>query len=186
MSRNVKRACVLVLMFLVVSSAKAQHFEATHWAGKKHGAILAIPRGVAEELAASARDFATFRDPQWEILTIVQIGAATADAETSLYNLRRSPSIREIGISRYVIGTRPDAHKYVIAGIIEITVEAVAGHYLRNHRLRNYGPEEPRQKWYWRAVWTLPQSLSIYEHAQATVHNTRVNLGCDPASLHCY
>jgi hypothetical protein len=179
---------VLVLMFLAVSSAKAQHFEAARWAGKKHGAILAIPRGVGGELGATARDFATFHDPQWEILTIAQIGAATADAETSLYNLRHAPSMREIGISRYVIGTRPDAHKYIIAGIIEITVEALAGHYLRNHYsrdngLRNYGP---KQKWYWRAVWTLPQSLSIYEHAQATMHNTRVNLGCDPAGLHCY
>lgn len=175
-----KRVSVFVLMFLITSTAKAQRFETARPAGKEHGSI---PRGVVTEIAASARDFATFRDPQWEILTIAQIGAASADAETSLYNLRHSPSIREVGPSRFVIGAHPDAHKYIIAGIIEITVAAVAGHYLRNRNLHNYGGT---QKWYWRSLWSLPQSLSIYEHVQGTVYNTRLNLGCDAAGLHCY
>jgi hypothetical protein len=56
-----------------------------------------------------------------------------------------------------------DAHKYIIGGILEIGIEAVTTHYLRNH--------DPTRKWYWRALWTLPQSLSVYGHARAAIHN---------------
>jgi hypothetical protein len=176
--KSMKDISAFVLVFLIASSVSAQHFEAAQAAGKEHGAILAIPRGVAGEIGASARDFATFRDKQWKILTLAQIGAASFDTETSLYNFRRSPTIREIGVSRFVIGARPDAHKYIIAGMIEITVEAVAGHFLRNHG--------PTRKWYWRYIWTLPQSFSLCEHMQSGMHNTGVNLGCDPLGQHCY
>ena len=193
------RIARLVLVFVFACNAGAQQFEAAQppakelfepvqpgWreriepaqsAGKTHGVLVAIPLGVAGEVAATARDFATFHDKQWTILTFAQIGAATADAQTSLYNLRHCPTCREVGASRFVVGSSPDAHKYAIAGLVEITVEAVAAHYLRSHG--------PTQKWYWRLVWTLPQTLSIYGHAQAAYHNTGVNLGCGAVGQHC-
>jgi hypothetical protein len=174
---NMKHISALALVLLIASSARAQHFENARPAGKEHGALLAIPRGVAGEVAATAKDFATFRDKQWEILTFVQIGAASADAETTLYNLHHCATCQEAGVSRYIVGSRPDAHKYIIAGMIEITVEAVAGHYLRNHG--------PVRKWYWRYIWTLPQTFSLYEHAQGSMHNIGVNLGCGPLGQPC-
>jgi len=173
-----KQFFVFALVLLFASSAAAQRFEAPRASGREHGGLFAVPRGVAGEVAKTARDFATFRDKQWEILTFAQIGAASADAETSLYNLRNDPSIREIGVSRFLIGSRPDAHKYIAAGLVEIMVEATAGHYLRNHG--------PVQKWYWRAIWTLPQSFSLYEHTQASIHNSQVTLSCDAAGQQCH
>ncbi len=167
----------LVLVLLIATNAGAQQFVPAQPSGKEHSGLFAIPHGVAGEIAATAHDFATFRDKQWEILTIAQIGAASADAETSLYNFSRCADCREVGFSRYFLGSRPDAHKYIVAGLVEITAEAVAGHYLRNHG--------PTQKWYWRIVWSLPQSLSLYGHAQASIHNARVNLGCDAAVPEC-
>jgi hypothetical protein len=189
---NMKHISAFVLVFLIASSARAQHlpvpaspaggrpagFENARPAGKEHGGLFAIPRGVAGEVAATAKDFARFRDKQWEILTFAQIGAASADAGTTLYNLRHCATCQEIGVSRLVIGSRPDAHKYIIAGMIEITLEAVAGHYLRNHG--------PVRKWYWRYIWTLPQTFSLYEHAQGSMHNIGVNLGCGPLGQPCY
>ena len=173
-----KQFFAFALIFLFASSAAAQHFEGVQPSGRKRGGLFAAPRGVAGEVAATARDFATFRDKQWEILTFAQIGAATADAQTSLYNIRNDPSIREIGVSRFFIGSRPDAHKYIVAGLVEITLEATAGHYLRNHG--------PVQKWYWRAVWTLPQSFALYEHTRASIHNVREPLSCDAAGQQCH
>lgn len=172
-----KHFFAFALVFVLASSACAQQFEAAHPAGREHAGFYAVPRGIAGEVAATARDFATFRDKQWEILTLAQIGAASADAETSLYNIRNDPSVHEIGVSRYFIGSRPDAHKYILAGLVEITVEATAGHYLRNHG--------PVHKWYWRAVWTLPQSISLYEHMHGSIHNSQETLSCDAAGQQC-
>src|SRR5580692_2999183 len=112
-------------MVLIASSARGQSFEAAQPAGKEHNALLEVPYGVAGEVAATARDFATFRDKQWEILTFAQIGAGAADTETSLYNFRHCPTCQEIGDSRFIIGVHPDAHKYIIAGLVEIAAEAV-------------------------------------------------------------
>jgi hypothetical protein len=186
-----KHISAFVLAFLIASTVRGQHlpvpaspaswrqagFEAAHPTGKEHDALLAIPRGVAGEVAATARDFATFHDPQWEILTFAQIGAASADAETTLYNFRHSPTLREVGVSRFVVGSRPDVHKYIIAGVIEITVESVVGHYLRNHG--------PARKWYWRYIWTLPQTFSLCEHTHSSLHNAGLNLGCGPTDPRC-
>src|SRR5580692_5992136 len=140
-----KQLCVFALLFLLASCASGQRFESSQPAGREHSGVMAVPRGMAGELTATVRDFATFRDKEWEILTFAQIAAGAADAETSLYNLRNDSSSREIGVTRFFIGSRPDAHKYILAGLVEITLEATAGHYLRNHG--------PVQKWYWRAVW---------------------------------
>lgn len=125
--------------------------------------FLSKPVGIAREVGAAARDFATFRDPQWSVLTIGQIGAGTADVVTSLDNLHTCPSCVEVGISRFFVGTHPDAHKYILGGILEIDIEAVTAHYMRNHG--------PTRKWYWRALWSLPQSLSLYGHTRAAIHN---------------
>jgi hypothetical protein len=135
-------------------------------AAKEPNLLISKARALAFETGATARDLETFRDPGWEGLTILQIGAATIDAKTSLDNFRRYPTQDEIGVSRLVVGRHPDAHKYLIAGLIEISIEAVAGHYLRNHG--------PIRKWYWRYVWTLPQGLSMYEHAHSDFHNINV------------
>lgn len=125
----------------------------------------------------AARDFAAFRDPAWSALTLAQIGAGSADAATSLNNLRACPSCTETGVSRFFVGRRPDAHKYVIGGVLEIGVEAVAAHYFHSHG--------PARKWYWKTLWTLPQSFSLYEHTRAAHHNARLNLGCVPSAPDC-
>jgi len=91
---------------------------------------------------------------------------------TSLNNLHTCPSCVEVGISRYFVGAHPDAHKYIIGGILEIGIEAVTAHYMRNHG--------PAQKRYWRALWTIPQSLSLYGHARAANHNAALPKGPQP------
>lgn len=138
---------------------------------------LSAPIRGARETAAAARDFTTFRDPVWSALTLAQIGAASADAATSLNNLRMCPSCAETGPSRFFVGRRPDVHKYVVGGAIEIGAEAVAAHYFR--------ARSPVRKWYWKTLWTLPQSFSLYEHARAAHHNARLDLGCVPAAHLC-
>jgi hypothetical protein len=120
----------------------------------------------------------SFRDSTWTFLTIAQIAAATADVETSLHNFRACPTCVETGSSRFVVGRRPDAHKYAIAGIVEIGVEAVIAHYLRDHG--------PIRKWYWRYVWALPQTFSLYGHTRADFHNIGLQLRCDNTVLNCF
>jgi hypothetical protein len=146
-------------------------------AGRVPNTFLSKPQGVAREVAATARDFATFRDPQWSVLTLGQIGAGTADMVTSLDNLHNCPSSREVGVSRFFVGTHPDAHKYIVGGLLEIGVEAVTSHYFRNHG--------PKRKWYWRTLWTLPQSFSLYEHARAANHNAALAQECNFSGMRC-
>jgi hypothetical protein len=118
-----------------------------------------------------------FRDPQWSALTIAQIGAASADAVTSLRNLHRCASCIESGPSRIFLGWRPDAHKYILGGAVEIGVEAVTAHYFWNRG--------PIRKWYWKALWAVPQSFSLYEHAQAAHHNATLRLVCSSPGSSC-
>lgn len=155
--------CWPVAALLVASIAHAQEIEKPKPAGTVRNGVLRIPLAVTHEVAFAGRDFATFRDPQWSALTLAQIGAGTADAVTSLNYMRTCHGCIEIGPSRIFVGQHPDAHKFYTAGAIEITVEAVAAHYFRTHG--------PIRKWYWRALWTVPQSLSLYEHARAAQQN---------------
>lgn len=148
--------------------AQSQQIEKVQPVAAVRNVIASKPMGVAREVAATSRDFVMFRDPQWSVLTIGQIGAASADAVTSLNNLDTCPSCSETGMSRFFVGQHPDAHKYIIGGAIEIGVEAVAAHYFRNHG--------PTRKWYWKALWALPQSFSLYEHARAAQHNAALRL----------
>jgi hypothetical protein len=173
-----KTSLVLAIAILVVVNARAQEFVRSKPAGRQNNVLMAVSSGLAAETRATARDLVTFRDRNWSLLTLAQIAASTADAQTSLHNFHRCPTCEETGISRFVVGRRPDAHKYIVAGIIEIGVEVVVAHYLRNHG--------PKRKWYWRLVWTLPQSLSLYEHTQASFHNAGLNLSCDNAGMNCY
>jgi hypothetical protein len=158
---------VEVLLLASVTHAqeieKAEPVEKVQPAGTARIALIAVPRGVAREFKLSTTDLVTFRDPRWSVLTLTQIGAATADAVTSINNLNHCSVCVESGPSRIFVGVHPDAHKYIIAGMVEISAEAVTGHYLR----RRVSP----RKWYWRILWTLPQSLSVYEHARASHHN---------------
>jgi hypothetical protein len=165
-----KRGCWLVLALLLPPIAGSQQFEEVQPAATVRNPLLSKPLGVAREVAVTARDFVTFRDPQWSVLTMGQIGAASADAATSLNNLHSCPSCSETGVSRFFVGQHPDTHKYIIGGAIEIGVEAVTAHYFRNHG--------PIRKWYWRALWELPQSFSLYEHARAAQQNAALDLGC--------
>ena len=160
----------LVFTFVLSQVASAQQIDKVQPAGTARIELLSTPIKVAREVAVTARDFVTIRDPPWTILTAGQIGAASADAATSLNNLHNCPSCSETGVSRFFVGRHPDTHKYLIGGAIEISVEAVIAHYFRNHG--------PVQKWYWRTLWTLPQSFSLYEHAQAAQHNAALDLGC--------
>jgi hypothetical protein len=158
--------CLAAVVVLLAPPINAQEIEKVQPTGAVHSSLARIPLGVAREFKVSARDFVTFRDPQWGVLTLAQIGAATADAVTSLHNLNRCSSCVETGPSRFFVGEHPDAHKYIIAGIIEVSAEALTGHYLRRR--------EFSRKWYWRMLWTLPQSVSLYEHAQASNHNAKL------------
>jgi hypothetical protein len=175
---KMKKYLLFLMTALVTMNVSAQEFVRSRPAGRNPNAIAALAGGLAAEGKATVRDLVTFRDPRWTVLTIAQIAASTADGATSLHTFHRCPTCLETGISRFVVGRRPDAHKYIIAGIVEIGVEAVAAHYLRSHG--------PIRKWYWRYVWTLPQSLSRYEHTRADFHNIGLHLTCDPAGLNCF
>jgi hypothetical protein len=157
------RISLLLMAAFIASSVHAQSFVKTQPAGTEHGKFMTLPH----EVALTAHDLATFRDPKWTILTLAQIAAASADGWTSLHNLQHCAMCEETGPSRFVVGRRPDAHKYIIAGLVEISVEAVAAHYFRNHG--------PTRKWYWRYLWTLPQGISLYEHTRASLHNAALS-----------
>jgi hypothetical protein len=169
---------LVVLMLLLSPIARCQQIEKVLPPAPAHSALLSKPLGLAREVKATARDLATFRDPQWSALTFAQIGAAAADEVTTLNNFRICATCTEIGPSRFFVGQRPDAHKFVIAGVIEIGVEAVAAHYFRNHG--------PKQKLYWKALWALPQSFSLFEHAQPARYNATLKLNCSSAAAPCY
>ena len=173
-----KKILVLAATLLITASVGAQEFVRTQPAGRDHNVFAAASMGLAGATRAAAHDFVTFRDPQWTLLTIAQIAAASADAETSLNVFHRCSTCFEAGTSRLVVGTHPDMHKYAIAGLVEIGVEAVAAHYLRNHG--------PKRKWYWRYVWTLPQTFSLYGHTRAAFHNADLKLRCDHTGLNCF
>lgn len=159
----------LILALFFVSAAHAQDFQKVKPAGSTHKhTMITLPRAVAREYKLSAQDFVTFRDPQWSTLTLAQIGAAAADVVTSMNNLDRCPSCMESGPSHIFVGSRPDLHKYVIAGILEISAEAVTAHYFRRR--------EASRHWYWRMLWNMPQSLSTFEHARAAEHNAALGL----------
>lgn len=169
---------VLVLVHAPVARCQQiEKIEKVQPATPVRGALLSKTFGVAREVKATARDFVTFRDPQWSVLTIAQIGAATADEVTTLNNFRVCPTCSEVGVSRFFVGQRPDAHKFLIGGAIEIGVEAVAAHYFRYHG--------PKQKLYWKALWALPQSFSLFEHAQSAHYNATLKLNCSPAVPSC-
>ena len=173
-----KHGCWLVMALLVSPIAYAQQIDKVQPVAAVRDTILSKPLGIAREVAATSRDFVMFRDPQWSVLTIAQIGAASADAVTSLNNLHRCSGCLETGASRFVVGRHPDAHKYVIAGAVEIGVEAVTAHYFRSR--------SRARKWYWKALWTLPQSFSLYEHIQAAHHNTALDLNFFSTAPACH
>ena len=154
--RALRRLRWLAIALFFPAFAHAQEIEKVQPAGTFRKALLSKPLGFAREVAATGHDFATFRDPQWSILTIAQIGAATADGVTTLNNLHSRPSYSEIGVSRFFVGAHPDAHKYIVAGIVEIGVEAVAAHYFRSRG--------PARKWYWKA---RPWESANYGHLKA-------------------
>ena len=172
-----KHGCCLAIALLLSPHARAQQTEKVQPAVTVRNAILSKPLSVPREVAAASRDFVMFRDPQWSCLTIAQIGAASADAVTSLNNLHNCPTCSETGPSRFFVGQHPDAHKYIIGGAIEIGIEAVTAHYFRNHG--------PAHKWYWKALWAVPQSFSLYEHTRAAQRNAALNLGCSSSISFC-
>ena len=172
-----KHAHWLVLAFLLSPNVHSQQIEKVQRTDTFRNALVSKPIGIVREVRATARDFVLFRDPQWSVLTIGQIGAASADAVTSLNNLHACASCSENGVSAIFVGQHPDAHKYILAGAIEIGVEAVAAHYFRNRG--------PKEKLYWKVLWALPQSFSLYAHAHAALHNTSLDLGCFSQSPSC-
>jgi hypothetical protein len=172
-----KKILLLAATLLITASVGAQEFVRTRPAGIDRNVFTTASTGLARETRAAARDLVTFRDSKWTLLTIAQIAAASADAETSLNVFHRCRTCVEAGISRLVVGIHPDLHKYAITGLVEIGVEAVAAHYLRSH-----GP----RKWYWRCVSMLPQTFSLYGHARASFHNASLKLRCENSGLNCY
>jgi len=172
-----KKILILAATLVITASVGAQDFVRSQPAGRDRSGLKAASGGLVAETGAAARDLVTFRDPQWTLLTIAQIASASTDARTSLDVFHRCSTCLETGTSRLVVGSRPDVHKYAIAGLVEIGVEAVAAHYIRSH-----GP----QKWYWRYVSMLPQAFSLYGHTRASFHNTGLKLRCDNAGLNCF
>jgi hypothetical protein len=182
-----KTFLIAIFLFAIPAARSGELYERVLPAPPSHKLPFSIPLALATETKATVRDLATFRDPQWDALTIAQIVAAVADEKTSLAAFRHDPYSGEVGVSRLVVGVHPDAHKYVIAGVMEIGVEAVFAHYLHNHGRDPDGLHGPRKafradgepasapKWYWRALWALPQSISLYGHTRAT----SINLGHD-------
>ena len=172
-----KPVCLLALALLLSSIAQSQQVDKAPERRNLAGALLIKPILVIHEISWTARDFATFRDPEWSGLMLAQIAAASADGVTSLNNLHDCANCYESGPSRVFIGSHPDAHKYIVAGAIEIGIEAVAAHYFRNHG--------PTRKWYWRALWELPQTFSLYEHANAAYRNAAMNPRCSASIAVC-
>lgn len=172
-----KKILILAASLVIAASVGAQDFVGSQPAGRDSNVFKAASEGLAAETGAAARDLATFRDPKWTLLTIAQIAAAAADAQTSLNVFHRCSRCVEIGTSRLVVGRRPDMHKYAIAGLVEIGIEAIAAHYLRTH-----GP----RKWYWRYVSMLPQTFSLYGHTCASFGNAGLKLRCEKTGLNCY
>lgn len=171
------RCVFLAIAILVAPNVHAQSYDGTQPAGRDHNVFTAASAGLVAETRAAARDLVTFRDPRWTLLTIAQIAAAAADAQTSLNVFHRCPTCVEVGTSRLVVGRRPDMHKYAIAGLVEIGIEAIAAHYLRSR-----GP----RKWYWRCVSMLPQAFSLYGHTRGSFHNADLRLKCENTGLNCY
>lgn len=163
-----KSSIYATLVLSAAVAARAQEIEKVQPAVAVRSAVVAVPRAIAREYKFSAKDFVTFRDPQWSVLTLAQIGAATADAVTSVNNLNHCNCV-ETGPSRIFIGEHPDLHKYLIAGIVEVSTEAVLAHYFRNH------VPSWNRRWYSRMLWTAPQSLSLFEHARASEHNAALH-----------
>jgi hypothetical protein len=162
----VKHAILIsAILFTVHAAHCGELYERVLPAGSTQTKALRIPLRLAEESRDTVRELISFRDPGWDALTAAQVAASLADARTSLTVFERKPNFGEVGVSRYVVGVHPDAHKYILAGAIEIGVEAIAAHYLRNHG--------PVRKWYWRSLWMLPQSLSLYGHAEAAIANLK-------------
>ena len=172
-----KPVCLLAVAILFSSIVQSQQMENARRVRTFTGSFVSKPILVIREISWTARDFVTFRDPGWSGLTLAQIGAASADAVTSLNNLHDCANCYESGPSRIFIGRHPDAHKYIVGGAIEIGMEAVAAHYFRNRgQIR---------KWYWRTLWELPQTVSLYEHAHAAYRNAAMNLGCSASEPVC-
>ena len=148
--------------------------------GKEHGGLLAVPHGVA---GRSCGDGARLRNVSRQTM-----GNPDHCADRGRIRRRRDQSLQFSARLPTMPGSRfLQVHSRQPAGRAQVyrcgtsrdhRREAVAGHYLRNHG--------PSQKWYWRFVWTLPQSLSLYGHAQASIHNARVNLGCNAAVPECH
>jgi hypothetical protein len=102
---------VLVVLVLLLSPvARSQQIEGVVPPSPPRGKLLSKPLGFAHEVKATARDFVTFRDPQWSALTIAQIGAAAADEVTTLNNLRNLHGDRSVKIFRRPAPRRAQVH----------------------------------------------------------------------------
>lgn len=174
-----RRSAFLAMAILIIApKLHAQDYVKSQAAGKDSNVLASLSRELVAENGSDRPGPGDLSRSEMPLLTIAEIAAATADAKTSLYNLHQCATCSEIGISRFVVGRRPDAHKYAVVGIIEIAVEAVAAHYLRNHG--------PIRKWYWRYIWTLPQTFSLIAHTHSDFHNAGLRLHCDNSGLNCF
>ena len=154
--RNI--SLLFIVLFAFVGVAKAQEPAPT---GKYGNVFVSVVDGVLVETGSTAKDLITFKRPEMDLLTGIHIAAAIGDEITSLRNLHNDPYEQQTGLPRYLVGRRPDAHKYILAGIIEVGVTAILAHYLKTH-----GPIE---KWYWKGVWIIPQSVAIGLHTNAII-----------------
>jgi hypothetical protein len=150
-----------ILAFILLSASAVAAQEPT---GRYGNPLISVVDGVLVETGSTAKDLITFKRPAMTWLTIAQMAAAAGDGQVSLNNLHRNPHMEDTGIVRLLVGRRPDLHKYFLAGILEVGVTAVTAHYLRTH-----GPVD---KWYWKYVWIVPQTVSISFH----VHSMAVGI----------
>lgn len=108
---------------------------------------------------------------------LAQIGASIADEKTSLDNSRICPACQESGPAAWLVGHHPDAHKYLLAGTLEITAVAVTSHFARKR--------SPRAAWWTRDVWLALPAASLYVHSQAAWHNSHLKVVCWQSGLGC-
>jgi len=168
----------IVLALAIAPCAHAQRRGAAR-AGfaARRGWIVTRARGLATEIKETAHDLVLGNDWKWRALMLAQIGASIADAKTSLDNSCICPACQESGPAALLVGRHPDAHNYLLAGILEVTAIAVTSHFAREH--------SPHAARWTRDVWLALPAASLYVHSHSALQNSHLKVACWQSGLGC-